>query len=121
MMFNFIISPHAYEAGTVYEDSTCHGAYIEVGDDETYEWFQAQGYEDEGNGYTILALVDSLCRLELMEDLGKVEMEAEADNTWVYSREKAPIDRLIAAFEQATADEAGVRRLIENADVDLME
>jgi hypothetical protein len=48
-------------------------------------------------------------------------MEAEADNTWVYGREKAPIDRLLAAFEQATADEAGVRRLIENADADLME
>lgn len=119
MTFNFIISPHEYEAGSVFEDSTCYGAYIEVGDDETYEWFQAQGFE--GNGYTILALVDSLCKLELQADAGKYEMEAEADNTWVYGREKASIDRLLAAFKQATADGAGIRRLVEHADVDLME
>ena len=119
MTFNFVVSPHEYEAGSVFDDSTCYGAYIEVGSDETFEWFRERGFE--GNGYTILALVDSLCKLELEEDAGKYEMEAEADNTWVYGREKAPIDRLLAKFEQATADEAGVTRLIENADVDLIE
>jgi hypothetical protein len=119
MTFDFVISTHEYEAGSVFDDATCFGAYIEVGSDETYEWFQEQGFE--GNGYTILALVDALCKLELKDDSGKYEMEAEADNTWVYGREKAPIDRLLAKFLEATKDEAGIRRLIENASYDLME
>ena len=51
----------------------------------------------------------------------KYEMEAEADNTWVYGREKDPIDRLLAKFQEATKDEAGIKRLIENADDDLLE
>jgi hypothetical protein len=119
MTFDFIISPHKYDAGSVFDDAPCFGAYIEVGSDETYEWFQEQGFE--GNGYTILALVDSLCRLELKDDAGKYEMEAEADNTWVYGKEKAPIDRLLAGFAEATKDEAGIRRLIDHASDDLME
>jgi hypothetical protein len=119
MTFDFSISSHEYEAGSVYEDATCYGAYIEVGNDQTYEWFQEHGFE--GNGYTILALVEALCKLELKDDAGKYEMEAEADNTWVYGREKAPIDRLLARFQEVTIDEAGVNRLIEHASDDLME
>ena len=119
MTFDFKISPHQYEAGTVFDDAPCHGAYIEVGAEATYEWFQEQGFE--GNGYTILALVDSLCKLDLKDDIENYEMEAEADNTWVYGREKAPIDRLLERFQEATKDEAGVKRLIENASDELME
>lgn len=119
MTFDFFISTHEYEAGSVYDDATCYGATIELGSDETFEWFQEQGLE--GNGYTILALVDSLCKLELRGDAGKYEMEAEADNTWVHGREKAPIDRLLAKFQEATKDAAGVERLIANADDDLLE
>jgi hypothetical protein len=119
MIFDFDISTHEYETGSVFEDATCFGAYIEVGSDKTYEWFQEQGFE--GNGYTILALVDALCKLELKDDAGKYEMEAEADNTWVYGREKAPIDRLLARFQEVTKDKAGVKMLIENANDDLME
>jgi hypothetical protein len=119
MKLNFLISPHQYEAGSVFEDAICYGVYIEVGDDETYEWFVEQGLE--GNGYTILALVDSLCKLELENNAEQYEMEAEADNTWVYSREKHPINRLIEKFGEATKDERGVRRLIENASHDLLE
>ena len=117
MIFDFVISPHEYKAGSVFDDAVCYGAYIEVGNDETCEWFREQGLE--GNGYTILALLGSLCELELKDDAGKYQMEAEADNAWVYGREKAPIDRLLASFNQAIADEAGVRRLIENASDDL--
>jgi hypothetical protein len=121
MTFHSTISPHEYKAGTVFDDATCYGAYIEVGSDETYEWFREQGLE--GNGCTILALVDSLCKLELKEDTGKYRMEAEAgaENTWVYGREKAPIDRLLVAFDGATKDEASVKRLVANASDDLME
>jgi hypothetical protein len=119
MTFDFAISTHEYEAGSVFEDAACYGAYIEVGSDETFVWFQEQGFE--GNGYTILALVDALCKLELKDDAGKYEMEAEADNTWVYGREKAPIDRLLARFREATKDKDGVKRLIEYASDDLME
>ena len=119
MAFDFVISPHEYPAGSVFDDAICYGAYIEMGSDETYEWFRALGFE--GNGYTILALVDSLCRLELGDDAARVQMEAEADNAWVYGPEKAPIDRLLVTFEQATQDEAGVRRLVEHASDDLME
>ncbi len=117
MIFDFIISPHEYKAGTVFDDAACYGAYIEMGNDETYEWFREQGFE--GNGYTILALVSSLCKLELQDDAGKYQMEAEADNTWVYGREKAPIDRLLARFDQVAASKEGVRKLIENAGDDL--
>jgi hypothetical protein len=68
MKFDFVISPHEYEAGSVFDDAPCYGAYIEVGSAETYEWFRERGFE--GNGYTILALVDSLCRLEPGDDAG---------------------------------------------------
>jgi hypothetical protein len=119
MTFDFVISPHEYEAGSVFDDAPCYGAYIEVGSDETYEWFRERGFE--GNGYTILALVDSLYRLELGDDAGKYQMEAEADNTWVYGPEKAPIDRLLERFRAVTKDEAGVERLIEHASDELME
>ena len=118
-MFDFIISPHEYEAGSVFDDTPCYGAYIEVGSDETYEWFRERGFE--GNGYTILALVEALCRLELGDDAGRVQIEAEADNAWVYGPEKAPIDRLLAKFDQLTQAEAGIRRLIEHADDNLLE
>jgi hypothetical protein len=118
-MFDFVISPHEYKAGAVFDDAPCYGAYIEVGSDETYEWFRERGLE--GNGYTILALVDALCRLELPNDASKYQMEAEADNTWVYGPEKAPIERLVATFDQVTKDEAGVKRLIEHASDDLLE
>jgi len=119
MTFDFLISTHAYEAGSVFDDAICYGAYIEVGSDETYEWFQDQGLE--GNGYTILALVDALFKLELADEAGEYEMEAEADNTWVYGREKAPIDRLLAKFREVTKDAAGLKHLIENANADLLE
>ena len=71
MTFNFVISTHEYEAGPVFEDAICYGAYIEVGSDETYEWFRERGFE--GNGYTILALVDALCKLDLkaLKELAK--------------------------------------------------
>jgi len=116
---DFVISTHAYKPGTVYEDATCYGAYIEVGNDETYEWFQEQGLE--GNGYTVLALVDALCRLDLGDDAGQYQMEAEADNTWVYSREQAPIERLLAKFREAAQNQAGIQRLIEHARDELLE
>jgi hypothetical protein len=119
MEFDFAISTHQYKAGTLFDAAACYGAYIEVGSDETYEWFREQGFE--GNGYTILALVDSLCKLELQEDAGKYHMEAEADNTWVYGTDKTAIDRLLAAFEGATENAAGVKRLIANASEALME
>ena len=93
MMLEFVIKAHEYELGTVFEDALCYGVYIQVGSDDTYNWFRKQGLE--GNGYTILGLVDSLCRLKLQDDIGKYEIEAEADNTWVYGREKEPIDRLV--------------------------
>ena len=48
-------------------------------------------------------------------------MEAEADNTWVYGRDKAPIDRLVAKFNECARDEAGIRRLIKNASKDMLE
>ena len=119
MKFEFSISPHEYEPGTVFDDATCYGAYIEIVDEATQEWFRQHGFE--GNGYTALALVDSLCRLELKDDEGKYEMEAEADNTWVYGREKAPVDRLLAKFAEISKDEAGVSKLIKNASDELME
>jgi len=119
LTFDFVITPHEYEAGSVLDDAICYGAYIEVGSDETYEWFQEQGLE--GNGYTVLALVDSLCRLELGDEAAQIQMEAEADNAWVYGPQKAAIDRLLAKFAQVTQDEAGVKRLIEHASKDLLE
>ncbi|MCJ7701849.1 MAG: immunity 51 family protein [Anaerolineales bacterium] len=119
MKFEFAIKPHEYEPGIVFEDAACHGVYIEVGSDDTYDWFRKQGLE--GNGYTVLGLVDSLCRLKLQEDTGKYLMEAEADNTWVYGREKEPIDRLVDEFREMTADEAGVKRLIENASSGMLD
>jgi hypothetical protein len=119
MTFDFVISPHEYEAGTVFKDATCYGVYIEIGSDETFNWFQEQGFE--GNGYTLLALVESLCKLTLKDVIDKYEMEAEVDNTWVYSREKQPIDRLIEAFREATNSEDGIKHLIDNASDELME
>ena len=119
MEFEFSIQPHKYEPGVVFENAPCHGVYIEVGNDDTYDWFQEQGLE--GNGYTILALVDALCRLKLKADAGKYQMEAEADNTWVYGRELEPINRLVAAFRLMTADEASLKILIESASRSLLE
>ena len=119
MDFAFSVQQHEHKAGTVFDDAVCHGVYIEVGSDECEQWFNEQGLE--GNGYTILALVDSLCRLDLLDDKGKYEMEAEADNTWVYGRDKAPIDRLVAKFKECASDETGIRRLMENASKDLLE
>ena len=66
-------------------------------------------------------MVDSLCKLELEGDAGKYEMEAEADNTWIYGRKQSPIDRLLAKFKEVTKYEAGVKWLIENASDDLIE
>lgn len=119
MKFEFVITAHEYESGSIFEDSPCHGVYIEVGSDDTYNWFRQQGLE--GNGYTIFGLVDSLCRLELQDDLGKYVMEAEADNTWVYGREKEPITRLVEKFKSAIADEAGIKKLIDHANPDMLE
>lgn len=119
MKFNFVISPHEYEPGTVFKDAICHGVYVEVGDDETFEWFQE--HELEGNGYTVLALIDSLCKSELKEDLKKYKMEAEADNAWVYGRDKEAIDRFVKKFRAATKTEAGVKLLIKNASKKLLE
>ncbi|MCP4140848.1 MAG: hypothetical protein GY755_11255 [Chloroflexi bacterium] len=119
MIFNFIVSKHEYKIGIVFDDAICYGAYIEVGNDETYEWFQAKGFE--GNGYTILALVHSLCELEFKEDVNNIEMEAEADNTWVYSREKHLIDQLLEKFEEISKAEKGIQKLIKYGSSDLLE
>jgi len=119
MRFEFAIEPHKYEPGSVFKNAPCYGVYIQVGSDETYDWFQQQGLE--GNGYTILGLVDSLCRLKLQDDIGKYKMEAEADNAWVYGRKKEPIDRLIEKFKEMTADEDGLKKLIENASSDMLD
>jgi hypothetical protein len=119
MKLHFIISMHKYEVGTVFDDGFCYGAYIEVGNDETFHWFQAQGYE--GNGYTILALVNALCKSEMPEELNKIEMEAEADNTWVYSREKKLIDDLIEKFVESTRNVDNVKRLLKYANPELLE
>lgn len=118
MNLNFKISPHEYAAGQIFDDAPCHGAYIEVGDELTYEWFQSKGYE--GNGYTVLALVESLRRTEL-HDEDQYKMEAEADNAWVYGPKKEPIDRFLSVFVTATATEEGVLKLIENASDEFME
>jgi hypothetical protein len=48
--FDFAVSTHEYKPGSVFDDATCYGAYIEVGSDETYAWFRDRGFE--GNGYT---------------------------------------------------------------------
>ena len=119
MKFKFIVSPHEHEPGSVFKDAVCHGVYIEVGDDPTFEWFQE--HELEGNGYTVLALIDSLCRSDLKDDLKKYKMEAEADNAWVYGRDKDAIDRLIKKFKEATKTEDGVKLLIKNASKKLLE
>jgi hypothetical protein len=50
MTFDFVIASHEYEAGSVFDDAICYGATIEVGNDETFEWFRERGFE--GNGYT---------------------------------------------------------------------
>ena len=118
MNLKFKVSLHEYPAGDIFDDEPCHGAYIEVGDDATYEWFRAKGYE--GNGYTVLALVESLRRTQL-KDIGQYEMEAEADNTWIYGPKKEPIERFLVAFESSTATEEGVLALIEKSSKKLME
>ena len=119
MKFRFKISPQEHEAGSVFPDAVCHGAYFEVGDDATFEWFQEQ--ELEGNGYTILALLDSLSRTQLKEDRKKYKMEAEADNAWVYGKEKDAIEQIIKAFKAATKTEAGILELIKKANKKLLE
>ncbi len=48
-------------------------------------------------------------------------MEAEADNAWVYGRDKDAIDRLIEKFKEATKTEDGVKLLIKNASKKLLE
>ncbi len=118
MNLNFKISTHEYPAGEIFDNDPCYGAYIEVDDEATYEWFKSKGYE--GSGYTVLALVESLRRTEL-HDKDQYEMEAEADNTWVYGPKKKPIDCLLSAFAAATATEEGVLKLIENASDEFME
>lgn len=119
MNFNFIISKHEYAPGVVFDDSNCYGAYIEVGNDETYEWFQKEGLE--GNGYTILALLHSLANLEFKEKSKEIEMEAEADNAWVYSRQKAFIAEFLHKFDEIAKTEAGIKKLIKHASNDLIE
>lgn len=115
----FKISPHEYEMGTPFKDAVCYGVYIEVGDEATAEWFQDQDLE--GNGYTVLALIDSLCRAELKEDRKKYQMEAEADNAWVYGRDKEAMDRFVQKFKAVTKTEAGVQQLINKASKKLLE
>lgn len=115
----FTISPHRYEPGTVFEDAVCHGAYFEVGSEATVEWFAA--YELQGNGYTVLALLDSLSRTQLKADRKKYAMEAEADNAWVYGQDQEAIERFIAAFKAATSTEAGVLELMKKASKKLLE
>lgn len=119
MKFDFDVQQEEWEAGTLFDDAVGYGAYFQVGSNECEQWLQDQGLE--GNGYTILGLVESLCRLELSEDQGKYEMEAEADNTWVYGRDKSAVDRLVAKFNDCTKDEAGVQRLIKNGSEDYLE
>lgn len=55
------------------------------------------------------------CKSELKDDLKKYKMEAEADNAWVYGRDKEAIDRFVKKFRAATKTEAGVKLLIKNA------
>ena len=119
MKLKFSISPHEYEPGSVFEDAVCHGAYFEVGDEETFEWFQDQDLE--GNGYTVLALLDSLSRGQLKKDRKKYKMEAEADNAWVYGKDKDAIDRLIKAFNTAAKTKSGIKELIAKASKKLLE
>lgn len=119
MQLSFIYSHHAYEGGSIFEDAICHGVYIEVGDAATITWFQKQGLQ--GNGYTVLALIDALCRTELTDDREKYAMEAEADNAWVYGRDPAAIERLVHRFKANTATIAGVEKLIKAANAEFIE
>ena len=119
MSFNFMIQRAEYKPGELFDDNNGFGAYFEVGDDPTYEWLQEKGFD--GNGYTVLGLIDSMCRLDLTTDAGKYEMEAEADNAWVYGQDKDAIERLIAKFEECTANADGINRLIENGDEEILE
>jgi hypothetical protein len=119
MNFDFIVSTHEYKAGVVFDDGDCYGAYVEVGNDETFEWFQDHGLE--GNGYTILALLHSLGNLEFKDEINSIEMEAEADNAWVYSRQKPLTDEFLSKFEEIAKTEKGIKKLIEHASSDLIE
>lgn len=119
MQLSFLYSRHAYESGTIFADAVCHGVYIEIGDAATLTWFQTQGLQ--GNGYTVLALLDALCRTELADDRELYVMEAEADNAWVYGRDPAAIERLVTHFQATTATVAGVEKLIQAATEELLE
>lgn len=119
MQLSFIYSHHAYERGSIFEDAICHGVYIEIGDAASITWFQKQGLQ--GNGYTVLALIDALCRTALADDREKYTMEAEADNAWVYGRDPAAIARLVTRFQANTATVAGVEKLLQAATEELLE
>lgn len=82
--------------------------------DETVRWFEEQGLM--GNGYTLDALIDSICRSELADVYDQLEFSPEADSALVSSRNETAIKRLVVLMKKMLSDPAAIRLALEKAD-----
>lgn len=83
-------------------------------DEPTYQLFDE--YELQGGGYTWEGILRSLVGLRMPEAASQLNVGAEADNAYVYCRDRALLERLERTVRAAIADHSLLRQAIESAD-----
>jgi len=96
-----------------------HGLLVGSTDPDTIEFFNDRGLD--GNGYTWNGIVDSIARLEMPSEHGKLDWSPEADDLLVLSSDPDLLKRLETLVQQYVGDESMMERALENADPEMMD
>jgi hypothetical protein len=83
-------------------------------DDATYAFFEERGLQ--GGGYTWLAIVKALLDLRMPGVLEQLRLiDAEADNMYAYSMDRALLERIADLIREACADRALLTAAMDHA------
>ena len=95
------------------------GLQVGTSDPDTIEYFNDRGLD--GNGYTWSGVVDSIARLEMPSEYGKLDWSPEADDLLVISSDLDLLKRLETLVQRFAGDEAKMQSAMENADPEMMD
>jgi hypothetical protein len=87
---------------------------MEPESDEVREFFEELGLQ--GGGYTWQGIVSALVDGKLPDLADELEVDAEADNMWVYALERGHLERVAALVRSVASSPAMIRRIVEDEE-----